>query len=137
MQHRGTPVPYRLSRLTRYLQDTLQPAGSPMPCLMHVQQLPGTVVHAFDRASCCSMLACCRAGTSRMQSARGHDVCLRRMRGSGGMRGRRRNSATVQPRDTGNKRTHDEKQAGPCSCAVSRASCRALQVMALYNCLSA
>ena len=48
VQHRGTPVPYRLSRLTRYLQDTLQPAGSPMPCLMHVQQLPGTVVQVFD-----------------------------------------------------------------------------------------
>jgi hypothetical protein len=47
VQHRGTPVPYRLSRLTRYLQDTLQPAGSPIACLMHVQQLPGTVVQVF------------------------------------------------------------------------------------------
>jgi hypothetical protein len=32
VQHRGTPVPYRLSKLTRYLQDTLQPAGKVIPC---------------------------------------------------------------------------------------------------------
>ena len=25
----GGPVPYRLSRLTRYMQDTLQPSGAP------------------------------------------------------------------------------------------------------------
>jgi hypothetical protein len=33
VQHKGTPVPYRISKLTRYLQDTLQPAGTVVFCL--------------------------------------------------------------------------------------------------------
>ena len=92
VQHRDTPVPYRLSKLTRYLQDTLQPAGNAPPLhgmcsscrlahqctcpltftLPHAAQqsgphAKGTERHVGDCAGCVAVVACVDADETAQQ----------------------------------------------------------------------
>jgi hypothetical protein len=75
VQHKGTPVPYRTSKLTRYLQDTLQPEGTICHVystfLKDVESSLGSAPHYHDL---CQLHKHTSASACRHDGSRGADA---------------------------------------------------------------